>query len=408
MNSNWKPIRLGDYCSKIGSGATPRGGDTVYQESGVSFIRSQNVYNGLFVTEGLTFLNDEQAAKLKGVTVQENDILLNITGDSVARCCQVPDSVLPARVNQHVAIIRPKPDSFDTRFVSYFMISPFMQSTMLSYAGSGGTRKAITKEMIENFEIPKPPIQVQKTIASILSTYDDLIENNRRRMALLEDAARQVYQEWFVRLRFPGHEHTRIVDGVPEGWERVSASEVININPKERVESGKKIWYVPMACLSETGMTVDTTGFEARTVHTSVKFRKDDVLLARITPCLENGKTAFVHFLEEDEVACGSTEFIVLRGLRVSPYFSYCLARSYDFRENAIKSMVGSSGRQRVQTSCFDKFTLGLPPRILLGQFDDAVKSSFEQIANLMKQNQKLRTARDLLLPKLMSGDIAV
>ncbi len=257
-------------------------------------------------------------------------------------------------------------------------------------------------------EIPLPDVPTQQRIASVLSAYDELIENNRRRMALLEDAARQVYQDWFVLLRFPRYEHTSIVDGVPKGWEKVSVPEILEVNPKERVESGKEIWYVPMSCLSEAGMTVDISGFEARTTHTAVKFRQDDVLLARITPCLENGKTAFVHFLERDEVACGSTEFIVLRGQKVSPYFTYCLARSYDFRENSIKSMVGSSGRQRVQTSCLEKFILGLPPRSLLSQFDEVAKGCFDQIANLTKQNQKFRTARDLLLPKLMSGEIQV
>ena len=185
-------------------------------------------------------------------------------------------------------------------------------------------------------------------------------------------------------------------------------SEILEINPRERVESGKEIYYVPMSTLSESGMTVDTSRFEIRTTHTAVKFRTKDVLLARITPCLENGKTAFVDFLEEGDVACGSTEFIVLRGQRVSPYFTYCLARSYDFRENAIKSMVGSSGRQRVQTSCFEKFMLGLPTRSLLVQFDEATKGCFDQITNLAKQNRKLRAARDLLLPKLMSGEMSV
>jgi type I restriction enzyme S subunit len=131
------------------------------------------------------------------------------------------------------------------------------------------------------------------------------------------------------------------------------------------------------------------------------------VLLARITPSLENGKTGFVYFLAVGEVACGSTEFIVMRGQRVSSYFTYCLARSYDFRENAIKSMTGSSGRQRVQSSCFDEFSAPLPPVLLLDQFDAAVELYFKQIQVLADQNDKLAQARDLLLPKLMSGEIA-
>lgn len=133
-----------------------------------------------------------------------------------------------------------------------------------------------------------------------------------------------------------------------------------------------------------------------------------DTLLARITPCLENGKTGFVDFMADGEKGRGSTEFIVLRSKGVTPEFVYCLARTYHFRENAIKSMVGSSGRQRVQESYFEKFLVWVPPRTLLNLFTESVGPMFQQIKVLHSQNQKLRAARDLLLPRLMSGEIAV
>ncbi len=139
------------------------------------------------------------------------------------------------------------------------------------------------------------------------------------------------------------------------------------------------------------------------------KFRYGDTLFARITPCLENGKTAFVDFLDDDgEVARGSTEFIVLRSRRLTPESVYCLARTYDFRENAVKSMIGSSGRQRVQESCFDRFLVPVPSGLLLGIFTETVRPMFRQVRTLHSQNQKLRAARDLLLPRLMSGEIDV
>lgn len=403
---SWKTVRLGDHCTKIGSGATPRGGESVYRDSGVSFIRSQNVYNGQFALDGLAHLDDEHADQLKGVTVETGDVLLNITGDSVARSCRVPDEILPARVNQHVAIIRPKPEEFDSRFVGYFFISPFMQDTMLSLAGSGGTRKALTKEMIERFEVPRPLRPVQERIADILSAYDDLIENNRRRMVLLEDAARQLYIEWFVRLRFPGHEHTHINNGVPEGWERVPVPEAIAINPRTLLSDDDEHWWVEMADLPTNSMVIQNA--VKRDGRSGSKFRNGDTLFARITPCLENGKTAFVNFMAENEVGRGSTEFIVLRSISLTPEFVYCLARTYDFREHAIKSMIGASGRQRVQESCFEKFLILVPPRLLLALFGEAAEPIFEQIKVLHAQNQKLRAARDLLLPRLMSGEIAV
>jgi type I restriction enzyme S subunit len=138
------------------------------------------------------------------------------------------------------------------------------------------------------------------------------------------------------------------------------------------------------------------------------KFRNGDTLLARITPCLENGKTGFVNFMANGEAGRGSTEFIVLRSGRVTPEFVYCLARTYHFRENAIKSMVGSSGRQRVQETCFAKFMVLVPPSSLLSLFSESAEPIFQQIKVLHSQNQQLRTARDLLLPRLMSGEIVV
>lgn len=342
-----------------------------------------------------------------GCRPEIGDVLIAKDGNSCLETVCTHKQDVDLVLLSSVAILRPKPEICDSQFLKYHLSNPVSKATLMNYVSGVAIPRVVLRDF-KNYSFPLPPIEVQQRISAILSIYDDLIENNRRRMALLEDAARQVYQEWFVRLRFPGYEHTRIVDGVPEGWDKVSVPEIIDVNPKEQIKSGKEICYIPMSRLSETGMTVDISDFETRTTPTAVRFRKDDVLLARITPCLENGKTAFVHFLEENEVACGSTEFIVLRGQRVSPYFTYCLARSYDFRENAIKSMVGSSGRQRVHTSCFEKFMLCLPPRLLLSHFDEAVKDCYQQIANLTRQNQKLSTARDLLLPKLMSGEIVV
>ncbi|WP_050791214.1 restriction endonuclease subunit S [Oribacterium sp. oral taxon 108] len=160
---SWDKVRLGDICTKIGSGATPKGGSSVYQKRGISFIRSQNVYNLAFDISGLVFVNEQAAERLNGVTLEENDVLLNITGDSVARTCMVPKSLLPARVNQHVAIVRPSKEKLDPFFLMYYLASPFMQSYMLNLAvGKGASRNAMTKEMIENFEIPCPHLDIQK------------------------------------------------------------------------------------------------------------------------------------------------------------------------------------------------------------------------------------------------------
>ena len=193
----WEKVSLRDYTTKIGSGVTPKGGASVYQDDGVALFRSQNIYNGSFFDKGLAFINEVIAEKMKSVEVLEGDVLLNITGDSVARCCYAPVDFLPGRVNQHVAIVRADKEKLHSKFLMYQLISPFMQNTMLSYAeGAGATRNALTKGIIEDLQINLPPLPTQRKIASILSAYDDLIENNLKRIKLLEEATRNSYKQF--------------------------------------------------------------------------------------------------------------------------------------------------------------------------------------------------------------------
>ena len=308
-----------------------------------------------------------------------------------------PDSVIGFIAN---------PEKADARFVKYLFDAALKMRFQSFTQGAAQDNLSQAKLLSIKFPVPEPVVQTE--IASILSAYDDLIENNRRRIALLEEAARLLYREWFVHFRFPGHEHVKIIDGLPEGWERLPASDAFAVNPRTDRNDEGTITYVPMAALSEVGMTIDRTPLEIRRKTTGVRFRNGDTLLARITPSLENGKTGFVQFLRDNEVACGSTEFIVLRGHRVSNWFVYLTARQSDFRENAIRSMIGSSGRQRVQPNCLDRYQIAVPPSALATLFDETVGNLFEQTANLDLQNQKLSQARDLLLPRLMNGEIAV
>ena len=198
--TGWTAIDLGSACTKIGSGATPRGGKGVYTSDGpYSLIRSQNVFNDGFRRDGLAYISERHASELSNVEVMDDDVLLNITGDSVARACQVDAAVLPARVNQHVAIIRPHPEKLDPRFLRYYLVSPELQAKLLSWAGSGGTRNALTKAMIESLDVLAPQdTREQHAIAHILGTLDDKIELNRRMNATLEAMARALFKSWFV------------------------------------------------------------------------------------------------------------------------------------------------------------------------------------------------------------------
>ncbi|MGU3192607.1 restriction endonuclease subunit S, partial [Vibrio cholerae] len=199
MGNDWPIVKLGDYCKKIGSGATPKGGSSVYLDLGdVCLIRSQNIYNEGFSESGLVYIDDIAATKLKNVEVEKNDVLLNITGDSVARVCLAPSDFLPARVNQHVAIIRPNAAEFDARFLRYLLASPKTQKLLLNLASAGATRNALTKGMIEDFEVSKPPVSVQTGIANLLESLDNKITLNRQINQTLEQMAQALFKSWFV------------------------------------------------------------------------------------------------------------------------------------------------------------------------------------------------------------------
>lgn len=311
-------------------------------------------------------------------------------------------------VNNHAHIVRANPKVADDYFLKCVI-----QDTDISGYITGAAQPKLSQANLKRIRILLPPLGKQKEISRILSAYDDLIENNTRRIEILEEMAQNLYREWFVHFRFPGHENVKMVDSgtdlgdVPEGWDVMSVSEAVQINPKVKVPKEGEKPYVPMGCLVENSMLIEN--IESRTGNSGTKFQNGDTLFARITPSLENGKTGFVRFLPSDTaVAFGSTEFIVLRSKDLCPEYVYLLSRTHKFRQNAIKSMVGASGRQRVQVECFDKFLIAHPDQQTINRFIEHVRPMFQLVQNLSDRNETLRETRDLLLPRLISGEVDV
>ena len=292
------------------------------------------------------------------------------------------------------------------RFAYYFL-----QTMGFERLDAGASNPSLNRNHIHTIPVLWPPLPVQQRIAGILSAYDELIENSQRRIRILEAMARALYREWFVTFRFPGHEnHPRIpspLGEVPQGWAVKRVTDAVRVNPRVLVPRDGEKPFVPMGCLSNDSMLI--ADIESRSGNSGARFQNGDTLFARITPCLENGKTGYVQFLPDaSAVAFGSTEFIVMRSATLTPEFVYCLARSDEFRGEAIKSMSGATGRQRVQERCFDDLQIAQPPQALLGKFSAIVAPSFRLIFRLHLQTENLRRTRDLLLPRLLSGRIEV
>lgn len=292
--------------------------------------------------------------------------------------------------------------------IRYLCYALNQQLRLLKMMSSGSTTKFLTVRMLDNLDIPLFGINIQTQIVNILSAYDDLIENNQKQIKLLEEAAQRLYKEWFVDLRFPGYENTKIVDGVPEGWNWCKLEDAIQLDPKVTLTKERMKQFIPMSALSTSSMVLDESQFTETTSNSGSKFQNGDTLLARITPCLENGKTAYVSGLKSDEGAVGSTEYIVMRAKTINSYMVYLLARTDDFRQSAINSMSGSDGRQRVKSDKLKMLDYLHPTSELVEKFENVEETIFEKIYRLSKQMQQAKQARDLLLPKLMSGEVEV
>lgn len=196
-DKGWEIKRLCKLTSKIGSGATPRGGQSSYKEEGISLIRSMNIYDGKFTNKGLAFIDDEQASKLDNVEVLEGDVLINITGASISRSCIVPKTIIPARVNQHVSILRPK-EKLNNCYLLNLLISAKFKRKLYNIATSGGaTREAITKRDLENLEILLPPIELQNKFAEKVELIESQKQLFKKSFKLLEDNYNSIMQKSF-------------------------------------------------------------------------------------------------------------------------------------------------------------------------------------------------------------------
>ncbi len=428
MASNgWVSLRLGDVCTKIGSGATPRGGKEVYLEEGpYALIRSQNVYNNGFNYDGLAFINQQQATDLKNVEVFVDDVLLNITGDSVARVCQVAPDILPARVNQHVVIIRPDPNKLSSRFLRYFLVCPEIQATLLSWAGSGGTRNALTKGMIESFDVQAPmDVAEQRAIAHILGTLDDKIELNRRMNETLEEIARALFKSWFVDFdpvrakmesRDPGlPKHLadlfpdRLVDSelglIPEGWEVKALNYCADLNPESwsRINYPESVEYVDLAN-TKWGVIDATQYYFWKDAPSRAKrvLRSGDTIVGTVRP--GNGSYSFVGH----EGLTGSTGFAVLRPIHPRyREFVYLSATSVENIEHLAHRADGAAypavrpnvvGETRVITPSVDIDVLNF--------FSMTVAPIINRMESNKTESRTLAALRDALLPKLVSGEL--
>jgi type I restriction enzyme S subunit len=418
MTGPIKDFALGIY---DGPHATPRESD-----EGPIFLGIKNVTaDGRLNFSQIKHISEEDfPAWIRRVTPQQDDIVFSY--EATLHLYAIIPEGFRGCLGRRMALVRPNKTKVDPHFLHYYFLSPRWRKVVESNIISGATVERIPIERFPEFEVTLPLLDIQKQIAKILSPYDDLIENNRRRIALLEQSARLLYEEWFVRFRFPGHEHVRITNGLPEEWEEKRFDDVLG----NHIGGG---WGQDEPLGSETTPAYVIRGTDIESVVSGdfeavgLRYHKDSALKSRL---LKTGDIIF-------EVSGGSAIQLIGRSLLISkkildvydgavicasfckrltpvstnlsPYLSYHIKH---IRENGELNTFIKQSASALQNFNFAAFLehhfVKIPNKLLLDQFGEHISLVESQMFTLAMQIYSLRHARDLLLPRLMNGEIAV
>ena len=393
--SEWK--ELSSITSKIGSGLTPRGGNSVYTDNGISLIRSQNVLDMDFSTENLAYIDEVQAEKLKNVIVEKNDILLNITGDSIARCTIVPEEILPARVNQHVSIIRCK-NTEQSKYVMYYL--QYIKKYLLQISKVGGTRNALTKEAIG-----KLPIKISddcNKISKILDNIDQKIHTNNQINQELEAMAKTLYDYWFVQFDFPDQNakpykssggkmvyHPELKREIPEGWGVESVGNLLDkVTKAEKIENNsiEFIGEIPVIDQSQKYIAGFTNNENA-------------ILQPQDGHVIFGDHTRVVKYINFDYArGADGTQVLISNNENISNVLLYHMIEDFDLT---------NYGYARHFKFLKEK-TVIVPDKEVSSKFETQANVIYEKIKNNIFENQELTQLRDWLLPMLMNGQVKV
>ncbi|MDS7913442.1 restriction endonuclease subunit S [Klebsiella pasteurii] len=448
MGSKWKRVTVADVCISIVD-CVNKTAPVVEYPTNYKMIRTPNIRSGKVTLDGCRYVEKEvYETWTRRSKPQKEDVLLTREAPlGEVGIITTDDNIF---LGQRIMQYRADKNKIDPYFLLYSFLSPDLQQQFSMHEGSGSVVSHIRVGDCSKFEINIPPLEIQRSIVEILKSLDDHIDVNIKINQTLEQMSQTLFKSWFVdfdpvidnaldagnpipealqsraelrqkvrnsadfkplpediRALFPAEFEETEMGWVPKGWMLESVAKSININPGVKLPQNTVAKYVDMKSLPTQGYSISDV--IEKPYAGGAKFQKNDTLFARITPCLENGKTGFVDFLDEKETAFGSTEFIVMRGT-TKVHYSYvaCLARENNFRSHAIQNMVGSSGRQRVQNSCFDSFYISIPTPSVMSLFAGKVSSYFDKMYSCNLENKYLTALRDTLLPKLISGELSL
>lgn len=385
-------VKLADICQKIGSGATPRGGKEAYRAEGIALVRSQNVLDFSFSSDGLAYINDEQADKLRNVELQSGDVLLNITGDSVARACLMDDDYLPGRVNQHVAIIRVDESKAVNSYLLYYL--QWRKSHLLQLASAGATRNALTKGMIEQLEIDLPSLDEQRKVVGILGSIQNKIKLNHEINDNLYDLVNTLYTKLFKDTDCEMTTVEDYIDCIYSGGTPATSNMAYwngNLNWLSSGETRNRF-------VISTEKTITQLGADNSSTKSAQKY---DIVIASAGQGFTRGQTSMLllnTYINQSVIVLHAKKIVL-------PYLFWNLTNRYDDLRAISDS---SSIRGSLTTKMLSKLKIPKVEDSLILKFSEFAWSIIPQIENNLIENKRLTDLRDSLLPKLMSGEIDV
>ena len=410
--SEWKKVRLGELCDFINGGAWS---DKEYAPEGIPVLKVTNCKNSGFSLSELSYLPHSLEQKYIQNKLQRNDVIIatvgshpNLVNSSAGHSVIVNSFVEGFYLNQNAVCIRTKDEEIlDQLFWGYYSKYYLFQNYIQMRGKGAANQMRIAISAIKNYPMPLPPINVQRHIASILSRYDSLIENYQKQIKLLEEAARRLYKEWFIDLRFPGHENTKIVDGVPEGWERKKVGEIGTVITGKTPSTSNKENYggsIPFITIPDmhTGIYPVSSVFlsEKGAESQSKKYIPQGAL---IVSCI--GTAGLVCITKERCQTNQQINSLILDDKEMLHYMYFVFLSLKEHLNN-----IGSNGATmtNVNKSKFEGIDIVVPSSCIIRDFSQRTTPYFENILSLQSQIRLLTEARDRLLPKLMSGEITV
>ncbi len=401
----WKEYTLEEL--SIGKGSYGIGAAAVpYDSSLYTYLRITDINDdGSLNKTGLMSVNDSDADKY---LLKPNDIVFARTGNSTGRSYFYDGSDGDLVYAGFLIKFSLNPKIVNPRILKYYTHSSIYYDWVRSF-DTGGTRGNINAKTYGNMPIVLPPRSIQDKIVSILKSLDDKIENNRKINENLEQQAQALFKSWFV--DFEPFRDQPFVESelgmIPEGWRVGTLSEIADINPIRTLKKGQNAMYLDMKNMPTSGSF--PIRWEKKDYTGGMKFKNQDTIMARITPCLENGKVAYINFLDDNEIAFGSTEYIVMTTKDgFMPELLYFLCRDKAFKDYATVNMNGSSGRQRVSGDVIGNYKIVIPPKNIMEPLSNYYKNVMDVIRKNGFENLNLSHLRDTLLPKLMSGEITL